>query len=164
MTNKAEIEIQDIISDDYENIRYKKPYSRVYHLWWSKMMFDHAPDHGLWLDLGCGTGWTMDALSELGYNRNIIGMDISSGMLKSAKKKGMTLLKGDAQNLPFNSASFDVVMAKGVLQHLPQFERAVSEIARVLKPGGIALLANQGELLYWLSQSKYSEGVQYTDS
>ncbi len=140
--SKKEIETQDIVSTNYEKVRYEKPYSRAYHLWWSKMMLDNATSSGLWLDLGCGTGWTMDALSGLGYKRRLIGVDISRGMLKWARRKGMDVALGDGRNLPFGTASFDVVMAKGVLHHVQELDLAVSEITRVLKPGGVALLTD----------------------
>jgi SAM-dependent methyltransferase len=71
----------------------------------------------------------------------LIGLDISMGMLRHAHRKQMTVLRGDAARLPFAAGCFDGVLAKGVLHHVPDIKATVEEIARVLKPGGVVVLA-----------------------
>lgn len=139
---KQEISIQDHVAQLYEDKRYRLPHSRRYHLWWTTEMLKATKDKGLWLDLGCGTGWNISVLRGLEYKRKAIGIDLSDGMLRFAKLKNMNVVRGDAQQLPFEDASFDGILAKGVLHHLSDVEEGVSEIARVLKPGGMAVMVD----------------------
>ena len=138
---RQEIHIQDQVSQKYEEERYQAPHARRYHIWWVEDMLAATDDHGLWLELGCGTGWVHDVLRMQGQRRRLVGIDLSMGMLRYARRKQMTVLRGDAVRLPFASNCFDGILAKGVLHHIPDMRGAVEEIARVLKPGGMAVLA-----------------------
>lgn len=139
---RQEIDTQDRVSQHYEGDRYYRPHSRLYHTWWAADMVTDTPDEGLWLDLGCGTGWIQEVLALKGGRRHMVGIDISEGMLRFASQKKIPVVLGDAEKIPFKDSSFDGVVAKGVLHHLSDTETAVSEIARVLKPGGLAVLAD----------------------
>jgi ubiquinone/menaquinone biosynthesis C-methylase UbiE len=88
------------------------------------------------LDIGCGPGYVSAAATE--RNAVPIGLDFSSEMVAIAKKKfpGIEFCEGDAQNLPFEGATFDRVVANFALLHLAKPERAMAEAARVLKSGG----------------------------
>ena len=92
------------------------------------------------LDVGCGTGVLSLLLSEMGHN--VIGIDLSEGMLGRAKKKAYDhnlraeFRLGDAENLSFENASFDAVINRHLLWTLLNPERAVAEWKRVLRPGG----------------------------
>lgn len=98
------------------------------------------------LDVGCGEGqYLAYFLSKGSY---VSGVDYSSKMLKLAKKylqeKGFdrfSLIKADANKLPFGKNHFDIVLAIGLLEYLVIPEKAVSEIARVLKPNGYAIFS-----------------------
>jgi ubiquinone/menaquinone biosynthesis C-methylase UbiE len=138
---QQEIDLQDRVAAHYEGDRYQAPHARRYHIWWVNEMLRGTPDTGLWLELGCGTGWVHEVLRGQGSRRQLIGLDISRGMLRHARRKQMRVLCGDAVQLPFADQSFDGVLAKGVLHHIPAMAAAVAEIARVLKPGGVATLA-----------------------
>jgi ubiquinone/menaquinone biosynthesis C-methylase UbiE len=81
------------------------------------------------IDVGCGTG----ILSDLYPERDIMGIDISPGMLRHHKGKHAL---GSADNIPFGDNHFDSVVCRSVLHHLPDPTKALSEIVRVLKPGG----------------------------
>ena len=139
---KQEINVQDHVAQHYEDMRYRLSHSRRYHLWWTTEMLKGTKDTGLWLDLGCGTGWNLSVLQLLEHKRKAIGIDLSDGMLRLAKEKKLNVIRGDAQQLPFCDASFDGILAKGVLHHLSDVEKAAAEIARVLKPGGIAVMVD----------------------
>lgn len=132
--NKNEIKTQDFVADYYENVRYQEPYSRLYHDWWFKKMIElvNPPADGLILDNGCGTGY----LAEFLKNKKIVGLDISLSMLRNAQKRYPFLVNADAQKLPFKDERFDCVFAKALLHHLPEPEKAIQEIRRVLKSGG----------------------------
>ena len=88
------------------------------------------------LDVGCGPGYVSAAAAERGATP--IGLDFSAEMIAIAKKMfpQIEFRQGDAQNLPFDDASFDRVVANFSLLHLANPERAMAEAARVLKPGG----------------------------
>jgi arsenite methyltransferase len=96
------------------------------------------------LDIGCGAG--MDLLlagRRVGPAGKAIGVDMTVAMIErasaSARALGLAqveIRRGDATSLPLESASVDVVISNGVLNLVPEKERAFAEIVRVLKPGG----------------------------
>jgi SAM-dependent methyltransferase len=67
-------------------------------------------------------------------------LDISPRMVELARERGLDAQEGDVQDLPFDDASFDTVVAAWMLYHVPDLDRGLSEIARVLVDGG-ALVA-----------------------
>ncbi len=84
------------------------------------------------LCVGCGTGTNMSA--------GATGIDISSGMLRIAKRKGAHVLaQGAAEDLPFRDGSFDTVLCMFTVLNLCDHRKAVREMRRVLKKGGIAI-------------------------
>lgn len=86
------------------------------------------------LEVGCGTGLLMERLK--GRCRSLAGLDISPGMAERARKRGHRVTVGSADSLPFEDQSFDAVYSFKVLAHVEPIEKALSEIARVLRPGG----------------------------
>jgi ubiquinone/menaquinone biosynthesis C-methylase UbiE len=92
------------------------------------------------LDVGCGTGHHIECLRARGHR--VTGLDGSVEMLREARAvPGIGgLLLGDAERLPFAASSFDLVMCIEVLRYLPKTSPCVSEIARVLRPGGGCLV------------------------
>jgi len=100
------------------------------------------------LEVGCGTGLILEKLATLAKRAE--GVDLSPGMLALAKKRGLNVREGSATELPFADASFDAVLSFKVLAHVPDIERALSEMARVCRPGGhvIAELYNPWSLRF----------------
>ena len=92
------------------------------------------------LDVGCGTGHQMRLLAEKGYE--VSGVDGSEEMLRYAERNnpGARLRRGDVEALPFEDGSFDAVICIEVLRYLSDPSRSLEEIARVLKPGGTAIV------------------------
>jgi ubiquinone/menaquinone biosynthesis C-methylase UbiE len=95
------------------------------------------------LDVGCGTGDDARDLSALvGPSGRTVGVDASTTMVQEARRRAagfavpVAFAIGDAQALPFAAASFDACRAERVLQHLRHPALAVSEMARVTRPGG----------------------------
>lgn len=88
------------------------------------------------LDLCCGQGALTAAL--LAEGAETTGLDFSPPMLAMARERapGAELVEGDAQAMPFADARFDAVVCNFGLMHLPDQEAALSEAARVLRPGG----------------------------
>lgn len=93
------------------------------------------------LDLCCGHGNVSEALLNDGHA--VTGLDFSDSMLALARTRipGGDFLKGDAQDLPFDDNSFDAVVCGFGLMHIPDQPAALSEIARVLHPGGEFVMA-----------------------
>jgi len=95
------------------------------------------------LDLCCGTGdWTI-MLAQKYPHAQVIGMDFSQEMLKLAQSKvaksavtNVTLESGDAMNLRYSDDSFDVVTIGFGLRNVPDADKVLQEIRRVLRPGG----------------------------
>jgi SAM-dependent methyltransferase len=93
------------------------------------------------LEYGCGTGSYAFELADRGCD--VVGIDISSSAIEiaEARTEGRANLRfrlGDAENLEFENASFDLVCGTSILHHL-DIDRAIREIRRVLRPGGRAL-------------------------
>jgi ubiquinone/menaquinone biosynthesis C-methylase UbiE len=110
-----------------------------FHRW----VFDHFKlgEQSTVLELGCGPGelWRSNR-GRIPADWRITLTDFSPGMLEEARRQPggdrFTYQVADAQELPFADASFDGVIANHMLYHIPDLERALSEIRRVLKPGG----------------------------
>lgn len=93
------------------------------------------------LDVGCGTGGELAALSAaVGDGGAVVGVDRSAVLLAEARRRGVdraaVLRRGDAHALPFADASFDACCAERLLLHLADPLRGVQEMVRVLRPGG----------------------------
>ena len=100
------------------------------------------------LELGCGNGgmWTGHALPD---GAELILTDFSAGMLDSARenvgeRENIFFRQVDIQQIPYADGSFDAVIANMMLYHVPDLRRALSEVRRVLKPGGMFYCATAG--------------------
>jgi SAM-dependent methyltransferase len=93
------------------------------------------------LDAGCGPGEMLCAMARQydGWGA-LVGFDFSPGMIAEARAQAAGLpvhvFVADAQAVPLPDATFDVVMARHMLYHVPEVDRALAETARLLRPGG----------------------------
>jgi ubiquinone/menaquinone biosynthesis C-methylase UbiE len=90
------------------------------------------------LEVGCGTGLILGRIAR--HAASARGVDLSPGMLRAARARGLHVVLGSATNLPFADASFDLVCSFKVLAHVPEIGKALAEIARVTRPGGRMVL------------------------
>lgn len=90
------------------------------------------------LEVGCGTGLILGRTAQRA--RDAWGVDLSPGMLRPARERGLNVVLGSATSLPFADDSFDVTYSFKVLAHIPDIGRALAEIARVTRPGGQMVL------------------------
>ncbi|MEI6288247.1 MAG: class I SAM-dependent methyltransferase [bacterium] len=91
------------------------------------------------LDVGCGTGAILQLLEDQGYDAT--GIDFSEIAVDYCQDKKLNVLKGSAEKLIFSDSTFDVIVAMDLLEHLKNDLVAVEEFRRVLKPGGLAIIA-----------------------
>jgi ubiquinone/menaquinone biosynthesis C-methylase UbiE len=102
------------------------------------------------LEIGSGTGYFSLNLMQVGLIGNLTATDISPGMLgrlagtaKGLGLENVTTVVTDAETLPFEDESFDLVLGHAVLHHIPDLDRAFAEFKRVLRPGGTIVFAGE---------------------
>ena len=111
------------------------------------------------LEIGCGLG--TDGVRFAKAGADYTGVDLTDAAIELARKRfELSGLRGelrvsDAENLDFADESFDLVYSHGVLHHTPDIAHAVSEIHRVLKPGGRAIV-----MLYHRDSYNYRVGIR----
>ena len=86
------------------------------------------------LEVGCGTGLVLERIAKFASEAK--GIDLSPGMLAHAKARKLDVQEADCTRLPFEDASFDVACSFKVLAHVPDFDAAMAEMVRVVRPGG----------------------------
>jgi ubiquinone/menaquinone biosynthesis C-methylase UbiE len=101
------------------------------------------------LEIGAGTGYFTLNLLRAGLIEDAVATDISQGMLDaldgSARKLGLEVetVRAEAERLPFEDESFDLVFGHAVLHHLPDLDAAFAEFRRVLRPGGLIVFCGE---------------------
>lgn len=122
---------------------------------WFHWLFDQIdiPASGRLLELGCGRGdlWR-ENLARVPGRLELTLSDYSEGMVAQSKanlidlRNILSVERIDAQSIPYPDGSFDAVLANHMLYHVPDLDRALSEIQRVLKPGGLLSASTVGSL------------------
>jgi ubiquinone/menaquinone biosynthesis C-methylase UbiE len=101
----------------------------------------NPPAGAVWLDVGCGTGLFTELIFETRSPSAVFGIDRAKAQIEYAKRKPVAqrarFQTGDAQALPFQDATFDVVASALTINFIPDRLRALSEMRRVTRPGGV---------------------------
>ena len=107
-------------------------------------------NNGIMLDVGCGEGRHIFGIMQDYPQMKCIGLDMDNASLvkaeegyeyfESISKAGAEFIKGSAYSLPFPDDSIDLIVCSEVLEHLHQYNNAIKEIHRVLKPGGYFII------------------------
>jgi len=133
--------------------------------WWAKarrhilasmLRYFAPPDRPLRIaDVGCGMGSTFEMLSEFGW---VVGVDLSPTALAFSKQRGHPLLiAGSLPSLPFADATFDVVCALDIIEHLDDDHAAARELWRICKPGGLLLVTVPAYEWLWSEHDSINE-------
>lgn len=92
------------------------------------------------LEVGCGWG-ELAAWLRRETGAEVVATDLSPRMVELAREQGVDAHLADVQALPFDGESFDVAVAAWMLYHVPDLDRGLTELARVLRPGGTLVAA-----------------------
>lgn len=117
------------------------------------------------LEVGCGPGELSARVArELGAD--VVALDISPRMVELACGLGVDARVGDVQELPFDDGSFDCAVAAWMLYHVPDLDRGLAELARVIRPGGRLVattnsIRNLGELWDLVRRDRTVEGMAF---
>lgn len=111
------------------------------------------------LDIGCGEARFCRMLMEKGYRT--VGVDISAALVEHAKfrEPNGELVIGQAESLPFLSSTFNCVICYGTLVSVSEIEATISEIQRVLKPGGKLIIANLNSFITCDGMNSWVRGI-----
>jgi SAM-dependent methyltransferase len=104
------------------------------------------------LEIGCGAGGATTLFCDYGANVTAIDLTDAAVAMTSQNEPRATVLRMDVEQMTFPDGSFDHVFSWGVIHHTSSTERAVEQIARVLRPGGTGLIMvyNRNSLRYWM--------------
>lgn len=111
------------------------------------------------LDVGCGDDAIASELARLGAV--VTGLDPDPVIIAAARRRAgaegvqSLLVEGKAESLPLSDATFDAVLAVATLCFIPDAERAISEMARVLKPGGRLVIGELGRWSLWAAYRRF---------
>jgi SAM-dependent methyltransferase len=104
------------------------------------------------LDAGCGSGRTLDELAHYG---RASGVDISQDAVDTARSRGHRDVRiGAIEEMPFDDGSFDLVTCLDVVEHTPDDRRALGELRRVTRPGGLLLVTVPAYQSLWSSHDE----------
>jgi SAM-dependent methyltransferase len=144
----------DVAADSYDakwGIDFGEPGQQQVLMKLGKVLSEDAlaTGFGRSLEIGSGTGYFSLNLLQAGVIGEATCTDISPGMLETlrgnAERLGLAVetVETDAETLPFEDASFDLVLGHAILHHIPDLAQAFGEFNRVLKPGGTVVFAGE---------------------
>ena len=108
------------------------------------------------LDIGCGTGFNIEQLHGMGYQR-VVGLDLSSEAIGFCRSRRLTqLVQGDATRAPFTDRSFDVILALDLIEHVADDVTAIRGLSSMLTPGGSLMIFTPAFQFLWSRQDEIS--------
>jgi ubiquinone/menaquinone biosynthesis C-methylase UbiE len=127
-----------------------------------KTILPYIPDGSRVLDIGCGDAEFLGKIKEVKHAGFSVGMDLR----RMTKRSQIPLLRSDAENMPIKDESFDCIISAAVLEHLPNPEKGVSELSRILKSSGVLIITTPNPFYHKfadlgaLLKLKYKEGPE----
>ena len=157
----TDVKLANVLYHDWEATTYDEKWSISYDqrcIDYARDRFTYIAGHAGWpygdvLELGCGTGFFLLNLKLAGVVEHGYVTDLSPGMVEVARRIASRLgfeVEGrvaDAERIPYDDGTFDLVVGHAVLHHIPDVEQALREVLRVLRPGGRFVFA--GEPTRW---------------
>lgn len=159
MTNSpSSAKVANVVYHDWEAETYDAKWSISFDdrcIDYARHAFDSASGRELSLpvhravEIGAGTGFFLLNLMQSGVARTGVVTDISSGMVRTAVRQARDLgldvvgAVGDGESLPITTGSCDLVVGHAVLHHIPDVERAMTEVLRILRPGGVFVITGE---------------------
>ena len=111
------------------------------------------------LDAGCGTGRVGVELRATGWTGNLIGVDISTGMLARAADRGYDrLIEASLHAVPLDDARIDAVISTGVFTHGHVNHEVFPELIRLVRPGGLIIITSRDEV--WEALRPHAEAIE----
>lgn len=177
----SDTKLAQVLYHDWEAESYDDKWSISYDercIDYARGRFDAAaPDADLpyerALELGCGTGFFLLNLMQSGVAKKGSVTDLSPGMVKVALRNAENLgldvdgRVADAETIPYEDDTFDLVVGHAVLHHIPDVEQSMREVMRVLKPGGRFVFAGEPSTVgdfyaRWLSRATWAATTTIT--
>ena len=116
-----------------------------------RVAFRHVTGNDI-LDAGCGEGITLEKLTRLFPERRVLGIDTEAENLEICRRHRLPVQEGSLYALPFADASFDTVLFSEVIEHLDSPGKALSEIYRVMRPGGRVIIIFPNDRTFMLAR------------
>ncbi len=161
----------EVPSDYYFNLN---ALQRLWHEWkWLVLKYLatlDAYDPKTILEVGCAGGHLSGLLAQLFPEARITGVDVYAPAIKEAKKRfpQLTFKAADAHSLPFKTHTFDLVLSSETIEHVVDPAKMLGEIARVMKPGGKAIVEmDSGSALFrliWFFWTRWGRGVVWKNA
>lgn len=173
--------LAQVLYHDWEAETYDEKWSISYDercIDYARGRFDAAAGeqplpYGRALELGCGTGFFLLNLMQAGVAEKGSVTDLSPGMVKVALRNAENLgldvdgRVADAETIPYEDDTFDLVVGHAVLHHIPDVEQSLREVLRVLKPGGRFVFAGEPSTIgnfyaRWLGRATWEATTRVT--
>jgi ubiquinone/menaquinone biosynthesis C-methylase UbiE len=132
-------------SEDLEELHEESSRSHFIDVWTRSAMLARLgslPQAPTVIDIGCSSGYLLEDLRRMLPPASLIGVDLVAGGLRKAHQNvpDAVLLQADACALPLEDESVDAALSANLLEHVPDDERALVEILRILRPGARAVI------------------------
>jgi SAM-dependent methyltransferase len=132
-------------SEDLEKLHQESSREHFIDIWTRRAMLARMgplPAAPTVIDLGCSTGYLLEDLRRAIPAASLIGVDLVAGGLRKAHRNvpNARLLQADVCALPLEGESVDAVVSANLLEHVPDDERALAEVFRILRPGARAVI------------------------
>ena len=135
----SDVTWEQVSNGIYEGVDFARWRNPQMDSWIIRRAHALLPEGGRILDIGCGDGHKMLALSSIG---NVVGVDICDTQLEKARARGLKVFRCniDTERLPFPDGHFDLIVSSEVIEHVLVPDHLLREARRVMKPDGHFLL------------------------
>jgi ubiquinone/menaquinone biosynthesis C-methylase UbiE len=145
---KKKLLFYDSIADQFDIVVMRYDLNRRLEIVFGELLADAEVAGRALLDVGCGTGWFSRRAIELGAD--VVALDIGCELLKKVRLKcEADVVAADACALPFVDDSFDIVLASESIEHTLDPKLALSELYRVLRPGGTLVVTVPNQIWHF---------------